>query len=69
MALIVLRKEFGITRQEAAQMPVWERNLFVDAGKKIMGVDAESVKQREIAESAAKANMPIDEYKLLMGDD
>lgn len=50
-------------------MPVWERNLFVDAGKKIMGVDAESVKQREIAESAAKANMPIDEYKLLMGDD
>lgn len=50
-------------------MPIWERNLFVNAGKKIMGVDAESVKEREIAEKAANANMPIDEYKLLLGDD
>jgi len=64
IALICLRKEFGITRSVASEMPVWERKLFTEAALRLSGVDGESINKRE----AERLGMELDDYLLIMGE-
>ena len=41
-AIVILRHVYGISRQDAARLPKWEKDLLINAGKGIMGVSGAS---------------------------
>lgn len=64
MAIIALRKEFGISRIEASRFPKWELQLFIESAKKLMGVDPESLNRKE----AERLGMEYSDFMHMMGE-
>lgn len=66
-ALVILRHHFGISRVEAAQLPIWEFNLLVGAGEQMNATAG-------IGATDAHAAVPslgwtADEHAILMGEE
>jgi len=64
LAIIALRREFGISRIEASRFPKWELQLFIESAKKLMGVDPESLNRKK----AAELGMEYSDFMHIMGD-
>jgi hypothetical protein len=41
--LIVFRREYGMSRREVAQLPVWERAVLFEGGRRLLGFDDSGV--------------------------
>jgi len=51
VAIIVLRHCYNIDRRAAGMLPAWERELLVNGGKQILGLDSGGEGQGEFTAS------------------